>query len=51
MNGIGKCLHAGCGLESIMFIRQQQREGEMQTQVQTGPTSLVTDALMGVDGG
>lgn len=55
MNENGLCLHASCGLLSVMFIRQPQTERRFltHTQVQTSPTSLVSviDTLMGVGGG
>lgn len=59
MNENGWCLHTGCGLVSVMFIRQPQRERKRgrrfltHTQVQTSPTSLVSviEALMAVGGG
>lgn len=60
MNENGRCLHASCGLVSVMFIRQPRRERQREkererylTQVQTSPASLISviDALMGVGGG
>ena len=30
MNENGRCLHASCGLVSVMFIRQPQKETERE---------------------